>query len=69
MELHDALAEKRAKEHEERIQRKVGELYDEALRRAREEEGKAREDEREKHEAVVREHLTAMDEIIKERDA
>jgi hypothetical protein len=69
MELHDALAEKRAKEHEERIQRKVAELYDEALRKAREEEGKARDDERKKHEAIVREHLTAMDEVIKARDA
>jgi hypothetical protein len=69
MELHDALAEKRAKEHEERIQRKVTELYDEALRNAREEEGTRREDERKKHEIVVREHFTAMDEIIKERDA
>src|ERR1700690_4010761 len=69
MELHDALAEKRAKEHEAQIQRKVAELYDEALRKAREEEGKRHEDERKKHEAVVREHLTAMDEIIKERDS
>jgi hypothetical protein len=69
MELHDALAEKRAKEHEERIQRKVAELYDEALRKAREEEGKARDDERKKHEAVVGEHLTAMGEVIKARDA
>jgi hypothetical protein len=59
MELHDALAEERKSEREEQVRRVVGAGYNEVY-------DKVREEERKRHEAVVREQTAKLDTIGQE---